>query len=322
MNVVDPSTELTLELARAAGEPSAADRLRNLEVLRARLGSPSSAASSVAPESSGAGAGTPLALVGPAASGTRGAFRHGVTSQTAQLVRLVVFGALTGALGFWLGTSTSARDAAEHAAAEHAAAERSVSEGSASEGKAAEVAAPERAGSTAAELERSAPEVASLHTDATAPPAAAVSGVAATPSPSHTSRGEPRFQSGPARTTPERAARARVALGSARTAALPSASIDPTFREAVRLLQRAQRAIDAGEPAVGMSLLDQLDARFPSDLLNEERQAARVLGWCASGETDRAFAAAQVLGVKNAGSIYGPRLARSCVALATPREKN
>jgi hypothetical protein len=88
------------------------------------------------------------------------------------------------------------------------------------------------------------------------------------------------------------------------------------FLEAVRLLRRAQRAVRTGDAAVGSSLLDQLDERFSSEVLQEERQATRVSCWCASGEVERAQALARELLEHNPRSIYARRIRQSCAASA------
>jgi hypothetical protein len=79
------------------------------------------------------------------------------------------------------------------------------------------------------------------------------------------------------------------------------------------LLERAQRSLDGGEAAFALSLLDELDARFPARVLAEERLVARVLGWCALGDAARAASAGRELLRDNPHSIYAARLERSCV---------
>jgi hypothetical protein len=100
--------------------------------------------------------------------------------------------------------------------------------------------------------------------------------------------------------------------------AKPATASDSRFLQALRLLERAQRALDAGEAALAMSLLDDLDAGFPRSLLAEERQLARVLGWCGLGDEARARSTAASLIATNARSIYAGRLERSCVVSELP----
>jgi hypothetical protein len=121
-------------------------------------------------------------------------------------------------------------------------------------------------------------------------------------------------------TTPSAPVPRQLAQGSRQTdrtasqrRAKPAAASDSRFLRALRLLERAQRALDRGEAALAMSLLDDLDAGFPRSLLTEERQLARVLGWCGLGDGARARSAAASLLATNASSIYAGRLERSCV---------
>lgn len=93
----------------------------------------------------------------------------------------------------------------------------------------------------------------------------------------------------------------------------PTKPIDRSFFVALRLLERARHALDVGEPLLAQSLLDELDDRFPPDLLEEERLATRALGWCALGEHGRAESAARKLLADNPRSIYAERLEQSCV---------
>jgi hypothetical protein len=104
--------------------------------------------------------------------------------------------------------------------------------------------------------------------------------------------------------------------GEGRAVRARPADSDPAFLEAVRLLRRAQRAARTGDGAVGSSLLDQLDEHFPKDVLQEERQATRVLCWCASGEVERAQSLARELLEHNPRSIYARRIRQSCAASA------
>jgi len=90
----------------------------------------------------------------------------------------------------------------------------------------------------------------------------------------------------------------------------------PDFLEAVRWLRRAQRAERRGEGALALSLLEQIDERFPPELLGEERQATRVLGLCGTGEPEKARELARELLAKSPRSIYAERLRASCAAPA------
>jgi hypothetical protein len=271
MNSVDPNLELTLELARGAGEPSAADRRRNFEALSSRLGEP---------------------LAGNALSfGTRPLpAKASVLARTLRprlgLGHLVAVAAVAGGLGFWLGSAAPFRG-------EPRAAELT------------EAAAPS-AMTSAAEAARS------QRTDeATEPPGTARETSSAKPfEPSTAGQGTEKTS----RAAPPASRRGALVRPHPRARPQASSASDPgvRFLEAVRLLERAQRSIDTGEAAFGMTLLDELDARFPRALLDEERQAARVLGWCSLGQTEQARAGALALSKRNPTSIYRARLERTC----------
>jgi hypothetical protein len=89
--------------------------------------------------------------------------------------------------------------------------------------------------------------------------------------------------------------------------------VDGAFLATLRLLERAQRALEGGDARFALSLLDELDGRSPGPLLAQERQIARVLSWCALGEQARARSAAASLLGQSPPSIYAGRLERSCV---------
>jgi hypothetical protein len=101
---------------------------------------------------------------------------------------------------------------------------------------------------------------------------------------------------------------------STRTAKRGRAAEETSFLDAVRLLRRARSALSKGEPGLALALLDELDARFPRTLLNEERGATRVLALCAHGRAAEAERLARSLFARHPRSIYAPRIAQSCAA--------
>jgi hypothetical protein len=121
---------------------------------------------------------------------------------------------------------------------------------------------------------------------------------------------------GPALAAPGRAARVRPKsearrASAPRAAAPPALDRDARFLEAVRLLARAQRAID-GEPALALVLLEEMGERVPRELLGEERDAALVVALCKTGQVERARRVAAELSARSPSSIYAARIDRSC----------
>ena len=74
-----------------------------------------------------------------------------------------------------------------------------------------------------------------------------------------------------------------------------------------------ERLVGSGRLA-GPGLLDELDARFSSQLLDEERAATRVLGLCASGDSAAALVLARREFSARPRSIYTRRLEQSCAS--------
>lgn len=114
----------------------------------------------------------------------------------------------------------------------------------------------------------------------------------------------------PSTNAPLRARATKTRRTAARSVAVERA--DPDFLEAVRLLSRARRTLDRQEPALALSLLDELDERFPRQLLDEERAATRVFALCANGERAAALTLARSWFSQRPRSIYTRRLEQSC----------
>jgi hypothetical protein len=190
--------------------------------------------------------------------------------------QLVAVGTVTGAIGFFLGLGVSERASATAA-----------SNGALSDSP---ISAP-------AELQQ---ELATL-------PAPAELAVP----PSQPTVTEPAERS----VSPSANAALRTRATKTRHAAARSASAersDSDFLEAVRLLSRARRTLDRQEPALALSLLDELDERFPSQLLDEERAATRVFALCANGERAAALTLARSWFSQRPRSLYTRRLEQSC----------
>lgn len=369
---IDALVESTLSHARMAREPSTADQERVLTALRDYLDDPTGAlqGDSALQDDVGLHEGDVLSGVREIA---QGAVRSAVSplarwarpwsALPASVQKLVWVSAVTGGLGFWLGSQPdSASDSAPGLASKAVASDVGPSPTRASEATSEPSVMPIPPIAPVPSLPGEAP-IASLEPAATraaappnAAPRAALPGIAALPPAA--ALPEPRRTlvplsppveqstpaSAPAGRLPEAATlpaavstpAVSVAPGPLPPAALPpplgsdtpsSAPLgaasppasDPRFLEAVRLVQRAQRAVESGAASTALSLLDELDARFPAALLNEERLAARVLALCASGAVARAKRVAAELGARNSSSIYAARIAQSCAGSAASR---
>jgi hypothetical protein len=108
-----------------------------------------------------------------------------------------------------------------------------------------------------------------------------------------------------------------VAPGSARarTKSEPaSTAVTDSLAEEVRMLHAARSALDRGEAAHALRLLDAHRARFRHGTLQEERLATRVQALCALGLVDRARAAAQELERVAPRSPHLARARTSCIS--------
>lgn len=91
------------------------------------------------------------------------------------------------------------------------------------------------------------------------------------------------------------------------------AQADINFREVLDQLRRAEQHLRSGQSTVSLLLLSELD-RHAGDVLWEERETARILALCASGQERRARSAASALRQRNRETIYAMRLDESCAA--------
>jgi hypothetical protein len=309
MRRVDPGADfdvqLTLERARVAREPSLADKQRLLASLQVRLGDVPSLPS--AGESTTGVRLTVPKLHTPSVGARAAQLGRSLVSSKAAL-NLLWVGAATGALGFWLGAHVTETTAAISAA-----------------GRGGGKAGPSSLSVPMAETKApllSAPVVPAPVVPArAAPPPAARVGAELEPPPIPATRAAdasphplPTPPVVPAQRAPSRTLAARGPLG--RGAAAPAVDPNARFLEAVRLLSRAQRALDGGEPALALVLLEELDGRVPRELLSEERQAALIIALCKSGEAARARGVAAELAASSPSSIYAARIVRSCGNLA------
>lgn len=108
------------------------------------------------------------------------------------------------------------------------------------------------------------------------------------------------------------------------------ASADPapagTSPEAEEILQleRVQRALRDGYPALALAILGELDQKVPRGRLHEERSAARVIARCSMGEPSPDLS--ESFATRYPGSMYLERVAAACTpekgkSLGTATEK-
>jgi hypothetical protein len=83
------------------------------------------------------------------------------------------------------------------------------------------------------------------------------------------------------------------------------------FAHELALVQRAERAIRNGDPALALALLAELDHDHPRAALGEERAAARVMARCQAKEPTAPLEAERFL-TDVAGSVYADRVRSLC----------
>lgn len=101
----------------------------------------------------------------------------------------------------------------------------------------------------------------------------------------------------------------------ARFAQVPSAApAGDTLAAETRELRSAYAAMERGDPARALALLDQQSAEYPHGQLGQERAAARVFALCKLGRTAEAHAAAARFLAQNPGSPLAGRVRKACAA--------
>jgi hypothetical protein len=98
-----------------------------------------------------------------------------------------------------------------------------------------------------------------------------------------------------------------------------SATAAPVIEESslaveLAMLQRARRALNAGNGRLALGIVQELDERFPKGVLIEERRATRVLSLCMLERTEEARRFAAEFEQRHKGSVYAERVRESCVA--------
>jgi hypothetical protein len=128
-------------------------------------------------------------------------------------------------------------------------------------------------------------------------PAAAVM-KAADPAPVVTRNAVPRAKRPKAIPTPEPIARERGAA-------------EEQSSEQLTLLQRAERAVRAENPALALALVTEHAERYPRSVLIEERQAIELMAHCEAGTVDASERARRFL-QEHPKSVYATRVRELC----------
>jgi hypothetical protein len=95
---------------------------------------------------------------------------------------------------------------------------------------------------------------------------------------------------------------------------------DSSAREELVLLQRAERAVRAGNAALGLALIAELEVGYPRSKLLEERRAVELMAHCAAGATDSRSRSERFL-LEQPRSIYAARIKELCSAKSTETQR-
>ena len=85
------------------------------------------------------------------------------------------------------------------------------------------------------------------------------------------------------------------------------------------MLQRAERAVRAGNAALALALIGELEERHPRSRLLEERRAIELMAHCEAKATDASARAARFLR-DHPQSVYAGRVSAMCPVEPPPRE--
>ncbi|XXX72570.1 hypothetical protein WMF30_33465 [Sorangium sp. So ce134] len=321
-----------MDAARAAEEPSSADRARIREKLLRRAGALAAAQAAAAATTSTASAALPAApsavaggagAGGAATSGAGGMAAAGAGSTAAAgagglavtgagaavppaagalgglLAKIGAAAALLGALGG--GATVALREPPAAQAARHAAvAVTRITEAGINAPPPALVTAAPRS-STAAAAPPALPRLPAVHPAAKTP-----------------ARGEPP----PVTPAPARRELPALPVGSdARAPSAGSASASPagsTLPGELALLRSAQGALRAGDAGRALALLEEHTAEYREGALREERRAARVFALCALGRIDESRAEAVRFLRDAPRSPLAERVRAACTRTAAP----
>jgi len=106
--------------------------------------------------------------------------------------------------------------------------------------------------------------------------------------------------------------------GASRFAATPlPGTRSSATRDELLLLQRTERAVRAGNSALALMLLGELEAQYPRSQLLEERRALELLSYCVADASDSPQRAERFLR-EHPRSVYAERIGALCQADAPP----
>ena len=88
---------------------------------------------------------------------------------------------------------------------------------------------------------------------------------------------------------------------------------ESSLAEELAMLQRARRALGAGNGLLALGIVSELDERFPKGVLVEERVATRVFSLCALERVSEARAVGREFLAHHPSSVYAERVRTSCI---------
>ncbi len=100
-------------------------------------------------------------------------------------------------------------------------------------------------------------------------------------------------------------------LAPAPSSPVAAASAESPLEIEARLLGRVERALRDSNPRFALGLLGELDREVPGGQLGEEREAARVMAYCALGTSSAAQRASDFMS-RHPNSAYAVRIADAC----------
>jgi hypothetical protein len=88
---------------------------------------------------------------------------------------------------------------------------------------------------------------------------------------------------------------------------------ESSLAEELAMLQRARRALGAGNGLLALGIVQELDERFPRGVLIEERVATRVFSLCALERLAEARTIGREFLARHPSSVYAERVRTSCI---------